>query len=206
MIVPMSNEIDGGRPDDGADDPGERPDEPEDVPSPDLSNGRGWDIVRMEENDRKRRENRREISSEPPEGLELVSEDDADSPSADLPEWSERDERLLKWFLGPEHDSISNTLFEPSERRDINERLLKLMTDLEEKQKLTTDQLKALKTSFDETREASERLGRKDWLMFGMGAFASLLISAVFSPAAVIHFSMRFIHAVGHLFVEGQAG
>lgn len=126
-----------------------------------------------------------------------------------FPEWSERDARLLKTLFGPRRESVPNTLFGPSELKDIDVRLQELKEQLKETQetlKLTNEQLKAMNTTLDETHEASKRIGRKDWLLLGIGALVTLAISAAFPPATVVSITKLFIHKVGHLFVEELAG
>jgi hypothetical protein len=119
---------------------------------------------------------------------------------------------LLERLFGSGRESFPNTPFKPSEREDIGKRLDELMTEVtktREELGLATGQLEAMKMMLDETRkasEASERIGRKDWLLLGIGAVASLAISVAFPPAAVVHITGLFIHKVGHLFVEELAG
>jgi hypothetical protein len=122
------------------------------------------------------------------------------------PEWSERDARLLNWLLGPQQKSLPNTPLEPSELKDIDVRLQELMRHLTETQKFTAEQLEAMKATLDETRKAGERIGRKDWLLLGIGALTALAISAMFPPATLVHMTKLFIHGVAHLYGEELAG
>lgn len=120
-------------------------------------------------------------------------------------EWSEGDERLLKWLVGPRSESIPNTLLGPLERSDIDDRFQKLMerlTKTQETLKLTTEQLRMIQTTLDTTRKESSRIGRKDWLLFGIGTLTTLAISGAFSPAAAVYLAKLFIHEVAHLFGE----
>jgi hypothetical protein len=121
-------------------------------------------------------------------------------------EWSEADERVLKLLLGDERESIPNTLFEPREREDIRDRLQDLKVQLKGMQEMNVEQLEALTTTISEMREASERIGKKDWLLFAMGAVVAFAISAAFSPATVVFIAKLFVHEVAHLFGEGLAG
>jgi hypothetical protein len=125
------------------------------------------------------------------------------------PEPSERNERLLEWLLGPRRESLPNTLFEPSELKEINvslEELKKYLTTMLEMQKFRDEQLDAMETTLDAMREASKRIGRKDWLLLGIGAVTALAISAAFPPATVVHFTKLFVHKVGYLFAKELAG
>jgi hypothetical protein len=72
-------------------------------------------------------------------------------------------------------------------------------------QKPTEERLKAMETTLSEIREASERIGRKDWLLLGIGALIAFAISAMFSPATAVHIAKLFIHQVAHLFDEELA-
>lgn len=67
---------------------------------------------------------------------------------------------------------------------------------------LATEQLGLIQTTLDATREESGRIGRKDWLLFGIGTLTTLAISGAFSPAAAVYLAKLFIHEVAHLFGE----
>lgn len=124
------------------------------------------------------------------------------------PEWSERDARLLKRLSGPWRESVSNKPFEPAERVDIAARLQELMMQLketQETQELAVKHLEALEKTLKETREASERMGRKDWAVLAIGAFTTLVISVALPPAMVVIIAKLFIHKVAHLFSEELA-
>ena len=71
---------------------------------------------------------------------------------------------------------------------------------------MNVEQLEALTTTISEMREASERIGRKDWALLAIGALTTLVISVALPPAAVVTITKLFIHKVAHLFGEELAG
>ena len=50
---------------------------------------------------------------------------------------------------------------------------------------LSADQLHAIDQRVDELKEASERLGRKDWLMIFYGSLVSTFITAAVPPGVI---------------------
>ncbi len=46
----------------------------------------------------------------------------------------------------------------------------------------TSSRLDAINQRLDDSAEAAKRLGRKDWLLHGMGTVTSIVISAAFAP------------------------
>ena len=46
------------------------------------------------------------------------------------------------------------------------------------------EQLRYLFEKLDEMSDASERLGRKDWINFALGTVTSIIITAAFDPVA----------------------
>ena len=116
------------------------------------------------------------------------------------PEWSERVALELEWVL-----ESPNTRFELPELKGVDGVLRELAEDLKhvaETQKLTAQQLGGLRATVEDMREASRRIGRKDWVLLGMGAVTAWAIRAAFPPAVVVHAGKLFVHEVAHLFVE----
>jgi hypothetical protein len=69
-----------------------------------------------------------------------------------------------------------NSPFTPDERADLADRLDQVMAKLEElsdRLNLTADDVADIKENVDYLKEASERLGKKDWLLIAMGAAAT---------------------------------
>lgn len=142
-----------------------------------------------------------EVVEEAARGPEVVEEAGSETGPL-LPEWSQGDERLLKWLVKPQDDPFSNKSFNHSELNDIAVRLERFQKKVTKGQDLTNERVKALNATVEEIHKASTRLGRKDWLMLGIGALGSLAISAVFPPATVLHMARLFIHTVAPLYLE----
>jgi len=99
---------------------------------------------------------------------------------------------------------ISNALFTPAEQAEISARLDHANDAVRrENPDLTGEQLAAIQQTMDEIKEASTRVGRKDWAMLANGALLGLIVNDVV-PAHVVQslFSM-LITGIGHLFGIG---
>jgi hypothetical protein len=65
---------------------------------------------------------------------------------------------------------------------------------------LSPEQTAHLDERFDQAEAASQRMGRKDWLLLFGGALFSLILSAVVPPEVVQHTLILAAQSLGHLF------
>ena len=65
---------------------------------------------------------------------------------------------------------------------------------------LTFEQLSAVNERLDEAKRASERLGRKDWLLMFYGAIVSTAVTDAVPPGAVQTVLTMVIHGIAHIF------
>jgi len=79
----------------------------------------------------------------------------------------------------------SNAPFTPAEQADISRRLDEIKEFVRKKFELTSEQLSAIDERLDDIKEASERLGRKDWLMLFYGGLVSTFLADAV-PSSVI--------------------
>ena len=71
------------------------------------------------------------------------------------------------------------------EQTAISDRLDDIKNLVRELFELSADQLHAIDQRVDEPKEASERLGRKDWLMIFYGSLVSTFITAAVPPGVI---------------------
>jgi hypothetical protein len=68
---------------------------------------------------------------------------------------------------------------------------------------LTAEQESKIDARFEEAEKASERLGRKDWILLFGGAVFSLILADIITPDIAQHVLMLTVHGLGHLFLGG---
>jgi hypothetical protein len=122
---------------------------------------------------------------------------------AKLPDlWSEL--QRGREFLGgqPERD-MENTPFTAAERTEIYAQMLKTRTWLRSRPELALEQVSRVEARLDYLEKASERVGRKDWLMMFNGAVTSLILSDLLPSQTAQHIIMLTVHGLAHLFGMG---
>jgi hypothetical protein len=68
---------------------------------------------------------------------------------------------------------------------------------------LTDDQLAALEQRLDDAGEASNQLGRRDWVMTFYGAVMSTGIADAVPPSAIHMALSTVVHGIAHIFGIG---
>lgn len=81
-------------------------------------------------------------------------------------------------------DDQSNTPFTTSELDKITESFNSLRSDVSKIQKFTPAQIDLIHRKLEDIKEASQRLGRKDWVNYVAGSLTTLCVSAAFAPEA----------------------
>jgi hypothetical protein len=97
----------------------------------------------------------------------------------------------------------ANTPFTQDEQRQIRELLGKIQTELVEQSQLTHEQIAEVSERLKETAEASERMGRKDWLIYLLGTITALIITATVTAGIGENIFTIVITALAHLFTGG---
>jgi hypothetical protein len=77
---------------------------------------------------------------------------------------------------------IDNTPFTPSEQRHIAEQLSELKQHVFVGQQFQAKQAEFIEVQFSYLKEASERMGRKDWLNVALGGLVSLIVGLALDP------------------------
>jgi hypothetical protein len=97
-----------------------------------------------------------------------------------------------------------NAPFTPAEQSQISNQLREIRVSLQENFRLTGEQLSQVGQGLDEAEEASNRLGRKDWVMLFTGAVFSLMITGTVTPDVAQHILTVTLHGLTHLFLSGM--
>ena len=81
-------------------------------------------------------------------------------------------------------DDPNNTPFTSEELHKISESIKQLHDEITKTQKFSPEQLDLIDRKFIEIQDASQRLGRKDWINYVAGMLTTVCVSAAFSPDA----------------------
>lgn len=80
--------------------------------------------------------------------------------------------------------SGENSEFTPDEKAKIVESLEKVKEEIAANERLSAEQVEFLAKKIDDIREASDRLGRKDWINYVVGVVSSAAVSLALTPEA----------------------
>ncbi|MEE1925312.1 hypothetical protein V0R50_26385 [Pseudomonas sp. 148P] len=101
-------------------------------------------------------------------------------------------------LFGAFESMADQTPFTPKEQADIRSALAQVINEVRNSRLATAEQIAALKEQLDEAAEASQRLGRKDWLNCLLGLLVSVTVSAGFSTEAAKALVLSVESALGH--------
>ena len=97
---------------------------------------------------------------------------------------------------------IENTPFTPDEQKEIAKRLNELAKYLKLTYSLSQAQMKALDEKVDYFIEASNRVGRKDWLNIFIGGIFGYILSAAVPTESARNIFLSSLRAIGLLYPE----
>ena len=100
-----------------------------------------------------------------------------------------------------EYDGTANTPFAPEERAAISGQLAAIRKQIKKSYDLTAEQEAKIDARFEEAEKASERLGRKDWILLFGGSVFSLILADAITPDIAQHILMLTVHGLEHLYV-----
>lgn len=109
-------------------------------------------------------------------------------------------QKLAKWTraLG----GVSNEQFTAREREELFRRMATLQNEVTRLSSLNDKQSQAIIGMLTQARKDSKRLGRKDWLLAGIGAGTALVVTGAVPPLFMLHLAVRFIHVFGKWFTS----
>lgn len=79
-------------------------------------------------------------------------------------------------------DDQSNTPFTSMELDKVAASIKHLQDDIKQIQNVTPEQLKLIDRKLKDMQDASQRLGRKDWINYVAGTLTTMCVSAAFAP------------------------
>jgi hypothetical protein len=98
----------------------------------------------------------------------------------------------------------TNAPFTPDEQAEISTRIDQAKDAVpRENPGLAAEQKLAIEQTLDEVKEATTRVGRRDWVMLANGALLSLIVNNVVPPHVVQSVFNMLITGIGHLFGIG---
>jgi hypothetical protein len=105
--------------------------------------------------------------------------------------------------VGLERSEVDNAPFTPAEQAEISERLEQVQQYLKDTCSLSKQQMVDIEQRLDTVKEASERVGRKDWLMMLYGATFGMIVNDLMPPSIVQDLLTMTIHGITHIFGLG---
>ena len=98
----------------------------------------------------------------------------------------------------------SNEPFTADEQADISTRIDRAKDAVrQDNPELTTEQMSAIEQMLDEIKDASTRVGRKDWVMMANGALLGLIVNDLVPPHVVQSVFNMLITGIAHIFGIG---
>lgn len=107
-------------------------------------------------------------------------------------------------FTAAQSEDTGNAPFTESEQRQIATQLQDVRKYANEELNLPSEQIARIEEKLDEMAEASKRMGRKDWLVYCLGAITALIITATVAAPVGEHIFTMIIHGLAHLFTSGN--
>jgi hypothetical protein len=116
--------------------------------------------------------------------------------------WAEL-QRVPEVLTAAQAAEASNAPFTPDEQAQIARRLDEVKNLVQEKFQLTDDQLASIDQRLDDAEEASQRLGRRDWIMLFYGAVISTGMTDAVPPSVIQTVLSTVVHGIAHIFGFG---
>jgi hypothetical protein len=100
-------------------------------------------------------------------------------------------------------DGASNAPFTADEQAEISRQLDEIKNIVRANFELTSEQFAVIDKRLDEAKEASERVGRKDWVLIFYGAVMSTLMTDAVPPGVIQTVLATMVHGIAHIFGLG---
>jgi hypothetical protein len=113
--------------------------------------------------------------------------------------WAEL-RREKKFLSGEEYESASNAPFSSQEQSRIAAQLREIKGYLADRYPLSDEEISEVETRLDEVAAATQRAGRKDWLLMFYGVMFTTIVAALLPPDAVQRVMAMVSHGLGDLF------
>jgi hypothetical protein len=119
---------------------------------------------------------------------------------ADAPDLWDEVLRGTEFFGNAPRQDIRNTPFTVAERNQIASQLREIKDYVKESCTLTAKQTARMEEAFDEAGKASERIGRKDWILLFGGTLLSLVTSTILPAHVVEEILLMTAQNIGYIF------
>jgi hypothetical protein len=116
--------------------------------------------------------------------------------------WEEL-KRTPEILASVEQGDTSNAPFTPDEQAEIGHRVDEIKHLVRNQFEPTDEQMSAIEQTLDEVKEASTRVGRKDWAMMANGALLSLIVNDLVPAQVIQSVFSTLITGIGHIFGLG---
>ena len=110
-------------------------------------------------------------------------------------------QNLSKW-LRNSLGGISNEHFTADERAELRQHIVALQDEVTRLTSLNDKQSEAVLGMLAQAQKDSKRLGKKDWLLAGIGAGTALAVTGAVPPLFMLHLAVRVIHVFGKWFTS----
>jgi hypothetical protein len=124
---------------------------------------------------------------------DLLAQEDPDAGAAERAELVELVRKLA---------DVNNRAFTAAELAEIRRESEALHAEVRTLTELNRDQREAIEKLLAQVQHGSERMGRKDWFTYAIGAATSLVIMEIVPPLALLPPAAHAIHALAHLLTE----
>jgi hypothetical protein len=102
-------------------------------------------------------------------------------------------------LLALDQGDISNVSFTAAEQAEISYRAKEIKQHARETPELTTEQISGIEQKLDDLVEASQRVGKKDWLTMLYGAAFGMIVNDLVPPHVVQGIITMTISGLGHI-------
>lgn len=98
---------------------------------------------------------------------------------------------------------LGNAIFTVTEQAAISNELQEIKEYIKKTYSLSDKQMSFISERLDEAEKASQRIGRKDWLLLFSGTILTLILTDLITPDVAQHVFVMALHALRHLFGGG---
>jgi hypothetical protein len=116
--------------------------------------------------------------------------------------WAEL-KRVPQVLAASQATDASNAPFTPNEQSEISGKLDEIKKLVRERFELTDEQLAVIDERLDDAKEASTRLGRKDWILMFYGSVMSTFMTDAVPPTVIQTVLTTVVHGIAHIFGFG---
>jgi hypothetical protein len=117
-----------------------------------------------------------------------------------VPDYWEEMQRGRAMIVDIQGKDSSNAPFSEDERKQVAALLWAAWGEVSERLNLTSKQIEQIRIGLHEADEATERMGRKDWLLLFGGTILNLIVTDTVTPEVAGHIFTTVVQGIVHLF------